>query len=142
MYARGCLIGVTRGTKREHIIRAAEESIAYQIVDLVDAMERDTGIALSELQADGGATRDAFLLQFQADILNKAIRRPKIKETTALGAALLAGLAVGVWKDLGEVRMQLGSSFVQFMPQMDEKIRETKLEGWHKAVNRSLSWAN
>lgn len=142
MYARGCLIGVTRGTKREHIIRAAEESIAYQIVDLVDAMERDTGIALSELRADGGATRDAFLLQFQADILNKAIRRPKIKETTALGAALLAGLAVGVWKDLGEVRMQLGSSFVQFMPQMDEKIRETKLEGWHKAVNRSLSWAN
>lgn len=90
MYARGALVGLTRGTTRDHIIRAAQESIAYQVADLVDAMEKDTGIALRELNADGGASRDRFLMQFQADILNKSVCRPAIRETTALGAAYLA----------------------------------------------------
>ena len=93
MYARGALVGITRGTSRDHIIRAAQESIAYQVWDLADAMEKDTGISLKELNADGGASRDSFLLQFQADILNKPVCRPRIRETTALGAAYLAGLA-------------------------------------------------
>ena len=97
MYARGCLVGLTRGTTREHIIRAAQESIAYQSWDLVRAMEQDTGLPLAELRVDGGASRDRFLMQFQADILDKPVRRPMIRETTALGAAYLAGLAVGVW---------------------------------------------
>ena len=96
MYARGCLVGLTRGTTREHIIRAAQESIAYQSWDLVRAMEQDTGLPLAELRVDGGASRDRFLMQFQADILDKPVRRPMIRETTALGAAYLAGLAVGV----------------------------------------------
>ena len=97
MYARGCLIGLTRGTTREHIIRAAQESIAYQVNDLLTAMKRDTGVALSSLSVDGGASRDSFLMQFQADISNCTIRRPVIRETTALGACYLAGLATGVW---------------------------------------------
>src|SRR5699024_5883789 len=97
MYARGILIGITRGTRREHIIRAAQESIAYQVADLVHAMEADTGVPLTSLKADGGASRDAFLMQFQADILNRPVLRPAIRETTALGAAYLAGLATGVW---------------------------------------------
>ena len=100
MYARGCLVGLTRGTTREHIIRAAQESIAYQSWDLVRAMEQDTGLPLAELRVDGGASRDRFLMQFQADILDKPVRRPMIRETTALGAAYLAGLAVGVWDSL------------------------------------------
>jgi len=104
MYARGCIVGITRGTRREHIIRAAQESIAYQSYDLVKAMERDTGIALAELNVDGGASRDRFLMQFQADILGKRVCRPMIRETTALGAAYLAGLATGVWKDLDELK--------------------------------------
>ena len=96
MYARGAIVGITRGTKREHIIRAAQESIAYQSMDLVAAMEKDTGVPLRELRVDGGASRDAFLMQFQADMLATPVRRPVIRETTALGAAYLAGLAVGV----------------------------------------------
>ncbi|MBS5136945.1 MAG: glycerol kinase GlpK [Clostridium sp.] len=104
MYARGCIIGITRGTKREHIIRAAQESIAYQSYDLVKAMEKDTGVSIRELKVDGGASRDAFLMQFQADVLDCEVRRPMIRETTALGAAYLAGLAVDVWKDTDEIR--------------------------------------
>ena len=96
MYARGAIVGITRGTKREHIIRAAQESIAYQSMDLVAAMEKDTGVPLRELRVDGGASRDAFLMQFQADMLATPVRRPVIRETTALGAAYLAGLAVGI----------------------------------------------
>ena len=101
MYARGALVGITRGTSREHIIRAAQESIAYQVADLVEAMEKDTGLALSALNADGGASRDRFLMQFQADILGIPVNRPAIRETTALGAAYLAGLAVGMWRRAG-----------------------------------------
>lgn len=140
MYARGCLVGITRGTKRYHIIRAAEESIAYQSLDLARAMEKDTGARLAELRVDGGASRDCFLMQFQADIMDNTIYRPKIRETTALGAAYLAGIAVGFWKDTAEVRSgwQLDTAFT---PRMDASRREALLAGWGKAVGRSLNWA-
>ena len=141
MYARGAIVGITRGTKREHIIRAAQESIAYQSADLVAAMEKDTGLPLQELRVDGGASRDAFLMQFQADILNSAVRRPMIRETTALGAAYLAGLAVGVWKDLEEIR-RLWHCDVTYAPRMDAATRADLLAHWHKAVARSLDWAD
>ena len=140
MYARGCIVGLTRGTRREHIIRAAQESIAYQSYDLVKAMERDTGIALAELNVDGGASRDRFLMQFQADILGKRVCRPMIRETTALGAAYLAGLATGVWKDLDELK-KLWSCDIRFDPDMEEPTRQRLLSGWRKAVGRSLDWA-
>ncbi len=140
MYARGALVGITRGTTREHIIRAAQESIAYQVYDLVEAMEKDTGIPLSALNADGGASRDKFLMQFQADILNKPLHRPAITETTALGAAYLAGLAVGVWQDREELRRRRLLS-QQYEPHMSAQRREKLLRGWHKAVGRSLDWA-
>ena len=140
MYARGALVGITRGTSREHIIRAAQESIAYQSYDLAAAMEKDTGIPLAQLNVDGGASRDGFLMQFQADILNKPVCRPVIRETTAIGAAFLAGLAVGFWKDLDELRA-VRALDRQFVPAMEEDRRRTLLAGWHKAVGRSLDWA-
>ena len=140
MYARGCLVGLTRGTTREHIIRAAQESIAYQSWDLVRAMEQDTGLPLTELRVDGGASRDRLLMQFQADILNKPVRRPMIRETTALGAAYLAGLAVGVWDSLDEIRAQWTLDSL-YQPRMEEPVRRALLAGWHKAVGRSLNWA-
>ena len=140
MYARGCLVGLTRGTKREHIIRAAQESIAYQVADLAAAMEKDTGLQLTDLKADGGASRDAFLLQFQADVLDRPVQRPVVRETTALGAALLAGLAVGVWQDLDELRASWRRDAL-FTPDMAPDRREALLRGWHKAVGRSLDWA-
>lgn len=139
MYARGCLIGITRGTKREHIIRAAQESIAYQVYDLVQAMEKDTGEPMLELFVDGGASRDMFLMQFQSDIMNKNVRRPVIRETTALGAAYLAGLAVGEYKDLDEIK-KLWSCDVTFKPDMQDVTRQKLLAGWNKAVGRSLDW--
>ena len=140
MYARGALVGLTRGTNRDHIIRAAQESIAYQSWDLVDAMEKDTGIPLSALNADCGASRDKFLMQFQADILNKPVRRPVIRETTALGAALLAGLAAGVWSSQEEVKSRMKTDSL-YEPAMDEAKRQKLLRGWHKAVGRSVDWA-
>ena len=140
MYARGAIVGITRGTGREHLIRAAQESIAYQVADLVEAMGKDTGVAMTELKADGGASRDEFLMQFQADILDRTVRRPMIRETTALGAAYLAGLAVGVWRDTDEIR-RLWSCDRTFTPDMAPERRETLLAGWHKAVGRSLRWA-
>ncbi|MEG2698186.1 MAG: FGGY-family carbohydrate kinase, partial [Ruthenibacterium sp.] len=140
MYARGAIVGITRGTTREHLIRAAQESIAYQSADLVHAMEKDTGITIREMKVDGGASRDRFLMQFQADILGKAVRRPMIRETTGLGAAYLAGLATGVWTGLDDLRA-LWTHDVQFEPNMDAARRETLLKGWHKAVGRSMDWA-
>ncbi len=140
MYARGTLIGLTRGTTREHIIRAAQESIAYQSWELVQAMERDTGIPLSVLNADGGASRDRFLMQFQADILNRPVLRPAIRETTALGAAYLAGLAVGLWEGLEEIRA-MRTLEQCYQPNMEEARRRKLLGGWNKAVGRSLGWA-
>ena len=139
MYARGCMIGLTRGTRREHIIRAAQESIAYQTADLVHAMERDTGVPLTGLRADGGASRDVFLMQFQADILNKQVLRPVIRETTALGAAYLAGLAAGVWSNLDEIR-KLWHCDMVFSPEMEDEKRNKLLSGWEKAVGRSQGW--
>ncbi|AEF83637.1 glycerol kinase [Treponema primitia ZAS-2] len=140
MYARGCIVGITRGTKRYHIIRAAEESIAYQVLDLIRAMEKDTGTKIAELKVDGGASRDSFLMQFQADIMGGNLHRPKIRETTALGAAYLAGLAVGFWKGLDEIKAKWQCD-KSFGPQMEAKKRETLIAGWHKAVGRSLGWA-
>ncbi|MDE6107299.1 MAG: glycerol kinase, partial [Oscillospiraceae bacterium] len=140
MYARGAIVGLTRGTKREHIIRAAQESIAYQVADLVHAMEADTGLPLKSLKADGGASRDAFLMQFQADIMGRELRRPAIRETTALGAAYLAGLATGVWQDVEEVR-HLWKCDSTYVPAMEQGEREKLLTDWHKAVSRSRDWA-
>lgn len=140
MYARGAIVGITRGTTQNHIIRAAEESIAYQSYDLVHAMELDVGQPITALKVDGGASRDQFLMQFQADILNKTVRRPMIRETTALGAAYLAGLATGVWSGLDEIRAQWTLDKL-YAPDMAAARRERLLAGWHKAVGRSLAWA-
>ena len=140
MYARGAILGITRGTKREHIIRAAQESIAYQVADLVRAMEADTGLPLNSLKADGGASRDQFLMQFQSDIIDREVRRPAIRETTALGAAYLAGLSTGVWSGLDEIR-HLWMCDTTFTPDMEAERREKLLAGWHKAVGRSRDWA-
>lgn len=140
MYARGAIVGLTRGTRREHIIRAAQESIAYQVLDLVRAMESDTGVPLTELKADGGASRDGFLMQFQSDIIDRPVSRPAIRETTALGAAYLAGLATGVWQDTEELST-LWKPGKTFSPQMDKEERDRLTAQWHKAVGRSLHWA-
>jgi glycerol kinase len=141
MYARGCIVGITRGTKRQHIIRAAEESIAYQSMDLVRAMEKDTGNRLSELKVDGGAARDNFLMQFQADIIDADIRRPVVRETTALGAAYLAGLTTGFWQSPNEVKAKWQCD-TTFTPQMNGERREGLITGWHKAVGRGRDWAS
>ena len=140
MYARGILVGLTRGTRREHITRAAQESIAYQVADLVHAMEADTGLPLRALRADGGASRDGFLMQFQADILDRQVLRPAIRETTALGAACLAGLAVGVWRDSDELR-SLRQPDIPFQPTMEDTRRTELLRQWHRAVDRCRGWA-
>ena len=135
MQARGCITGITRGTNLNHIIRAAEESIAYQVADLLGAMEKDTGLAIDELQVDGGASRDAFLMQFQADICACNIIRPFILETTALGAACLAGLAAGFWKDLDEIKALWKRDSV-FKPSMEQQKRKGLISGWHRAVGQ------
>ena len=140
MYARGCIVGLTRGHRREHIIRAAQESIAYQVADLVNAMQQDTGLTLASLKADGGASRDHFLMQFQSDIIHCKVRRPAIRETTALGAAYLAGLGVGVWDSLDEIK-KLWECDIVYEPQMSEDQRQDLMRHWHEAVHRSLGWA-
>lgn len=140
MYARGIIVGITRGTGRNHIIRAAQESIAYQSLDLLLAMEKDTGVKLKELKVDGGASQDLFLMQFQADVMDADIRRPMIRETTALGAAYLAGLAVGLWRDLDEIRALWKCDRV-FSPKMRADERQHLVDGWHEAVGRSRGWA-
>ncbi|MCL2831621.1 MAG: glycerol kinase GlpK [Treponema sp.] len=140
MYARGCIIGITRGTKREHIIRAALESIAYQSMDLIRAMEKDTGTVLKELKVDGGASLNKFLMQFQADITGCAIRRPVIREATALGAASLAGLAAGFWKSPEELRTKWQCDMT-FKPSMEEALQSKSISGWHRAIGRSRGWA-
>lgn len=139
MYARGIIVGLTRGAKKEHILRAAEESIAYQSRDVLEVIQKDSGIDLKKLKVDGGAVRDNFLMQFQSDILGVPVVRPKVVETTALGAAYLAGLAVGYWKDKEEIA-QKWKVDREFSPNMDEKIKVKLYKGWKKAVNRSLNW--
>ena len=138
MHARASLTGMTRGTKREHIIRAAEESIAYQSADLLSAMENDIGTCISSLKVDGGATRDNFLMQFQADILGKDVLRPTVRETTALGAAYLAGLSSGFWSSRDEL---LSENEIErtFESSVTEEKRAELLQGWHNAVKRTLT---
>ncbi len=140
MYARGTIVGITRGTKREHIIRAAQEAIAYQSADLVFAMEKDTGGALKRLKVDGGASRDGFLMGFQADILNAEVVKPAQHETTAIGAARLAGLTVGLWKSAEELAAKQKIE-KRYLPQMGEEERADKIKKWRRAVARSLGWA-
>jgi glycerol kinase len=139
MYARGIIVGLTRGAKKEHILRAAEESIAYQSRDVLEVIQKDSGINLKKLKVDGGAVRDNFLMQFQSDILGVSVVRPKVVETTALGAAYLAGLAVGYWEDKDEIAQKWKINR-EFKPNMDEKKRERLYKGWKRAVSRSLSW--
>ncbi len=138
-YARGTVVGLTRGAKKEHFIRAALESMAYQTHDVLKAMEEDSGIKLQALNVDGGACANNFLMQFQADILNTSVRRPEVIETTALGAAYLAGLAVGYWKDIDDICSNCKSSRT-FTPEMDEEKRAKFVKGWDKAIGRSQDW--
>ncbi|MGP1576215.1 MAG: glycerol kinase GlpK [Treponema sp.] len=140
MYARGVLVGLTRGVKREHIVRAVLESIAYQTKDVLTAMEKDSEAALQLLKVDGGASVNNFLLQFQADILNVPVHRPEIFEATALGAAYLAGLATGFWKNQAEIE-QIKTGTAVFTPAMDEVSRTAQYRGWQKAVRRAMDWA-
>ena len=140
MDARGIIVGLTRGATREHIVRAAQESIAYQVADLMAAMEADTGMTIPSLRADGGASRDKFLMQFQSDIIQKPVRRPVIRETTALGAAYLAGLALGVWRDTAELK-SLWRVEAEFTPHLDGETRSRLLGDWTRAVQRAKSWA-
>ena len=139
-YARGTIVGITRGVNKCHIIRATLESLAYQTNDVLKAMEADSKIKLSTLKVDGGASANNFLMQFQSDILNTKVRRPRCVETTAMGAAYLAGLAVGYWKDKEDV-IKNWNVDREFEPAMEETERNEKIEGWKKAVKCSFGWA-
>jgi len=138
-YARGTIVGLTRGTKKEHFIRATLESVAYQTYDVLKAMEEDSNISLVELNVDGGASSNNFLMQFQSDILGAQVDRPQVIETTALGAAYLAGLAVGYWKDKEEIS-QNRKIAKSFKTQMEEQRRVKLLKGWHRALRRAMEW--
>ena len=139
MYARGCLVGITRGTTKAHLARAALEAIAYQCLELSEAMEQDWGAPLPALQADGGASQSQFLMQFQADLLQKPVLRPAVLESTALGAAFLAGICIGFWDNTDQLR-QIRALGALFQPQMDDATRTHLIAGWKKAVQRSLHW--
>ena len=139
-YARGCIVGLTRGVNRNHIIRATVESLAYQSADLLFAMEKDSGLQLGALKVDGGACKNNFMMQFQADIINAKVLRPKCVETTAMGAAYLAGLAVGYWASKEDVINNWAIDRT-FEPSMAEHERQELLDGWHKAVKCSFGWA-
>ena len=139
MYARGCIVGLTRGTNRAHFARAVLESIAYQVTDLVDAMTKDSNIILSEMRVDGGASVSNVMLQIQSNLISSKVNRPKLVETTALGAAYMAGLAVGFWKDFDEIEKAREVDRI-FVPAIDNDTREAALKGWHKAVSRSRDW--
>lgn len=138
-YARGLIIGLTRGVNRKHLVRAALESIAYQTYDVIKAMEHDSGIEIRDLKVDGGASANNFLMQFQSDILNTGIKRPYCIETTALGAAYLAGLATGYWKDKEDIKENWELSYA-FEPKMNDTKRQESIRGWKMAVARSLNW--
>lgn len=140
MYARGTIVGLTRGAKREHIIRATLESIAYQTRDVLEAMQEDSGIKLQALKVDGGASANNFLMQFQSDILGVPVDRPQVIETTALGASYLAGLAVGFWNSREEIEKNWNVD-KHFEPAMDNEKREKLYKGWKKAVERAMKWA-
>ena len=138
MYSRGTIVGLTRGTGKAHIVRAALEAIAYQSADVLEAMSRDSSTRLNVLHVDGGASANDFLMQFQADILGTRVQRPAVIESTALGAAMLAGRAVGLWSD--EQLRGLGESEREFAPNMDEATRRHLLRQWHRAVEKSSGW--
>jgi glycerol kinase len=140
-YARGSLFGMTRGTTQAHIARAALESIAYQTYDVLKAMEADSGIVLKELRVDGGATANNLLMQFQSDILQVPVVRPVVTETTALGAAYLAGLGVGYWSSEEDIRQQWAVDR-RFQPDMDVAHSQHLLKGWQRAVKSAIAWAN
>lgn len=139
--ARGTVVGITRGSTKEHFIRATLESIAYQTCDVLKAMEEDVGIDVKELKVDGGASANDFLMQFQSDMINSVVYRPQCIETTALGAAYLAGLAAGYWDNIDDIKInwQLGASF---KPQMSDFDRDVRLKGWKRAVRSALDWAD
>jgi glycerol kinase len=138
-YARGAIVGITRGCNRDHIIRATLESIAYQTHDVLRSMEADSGIRLKSLKVDGGACANRFLMQFQSDILNTTVLKPECIETTALGAAYLAGLAVGFWKDKEEIKENWALAET-FQSNMEQGYRDKLIVGWEKAVSRSFTW--
>ncbi len=139
MYARGSIFGLTRGTGRSHIVRAALEAIAYQTNDVLQAMAEDAGQTVTELKVDGGACRNDFLMQFQANIINCVVKRPAITETTALGVAYLAGLAVNYWSSKEEIAQRWHAQ-QQFAPQMAQTVREENCRGWQKAVSKAMHW--
>jgi glycerol kinase len=139
MHARGTIFGLTRGTTKSHLVRATLESIAYQVRDVLSAMQQDSGIKLKSLRVDGGAASNNFLMQFQSDMLGVPVDRPKVTETTALGAAYLAGLAVGFYKKPNIVKQWKVDR--QFKPEMKPVDREKLYAGWKKAVTLTMGWA-
>ena len=139
-YARGTIVGITRGVNKYHIIRATLESMAYQVSDVLGAMNADSGIKLAALKVDGGASANNFLMQTQADILGVPVNRPKCVETTAMGAAYLAGFAVGYWKSLDDIRQNWEFDKI-FVPSITEEERTKRVKGWNKAVKYSFGWA-
>jgi glycerol kinase len=139
-YARGSLFGMTRGTTQAHIARAGLESIAYQTYDVLGAMEADSGISIRELRVDGGATANDLLMQFQSDILQVPVIRPTVTETTALGAAYLAGLATGFWSSVEDIQQQWQIDH-RFQPAMKPTRQQELLNGWQRAVKAAIAWA-
>ena len=139
-YARGTVVGLTRGCKKEHFVRAILEAMAYQTYDILNIMEQESGVDIVSLKVDGGASNNNFLMQFQSDVLGVDVLRPECVETTALGAAYLAGLAVGYWEDVDDIRKNwaLSKTFAADMP---EELRNEKLAGWKRAVRCTLAWA-
>ena len=139
-YARGAILGLTRGVNKYHIIRATLDSIVYQTEDVLAAMEADSGIRLSELKVDGGASANNYLAQTQADITAAPVLRPRCVETTAMGAAYLAGLSVGYWKNTDEIRKNW-SVDRRFVPQISQQAQKERIRGWHKALQCAKGWA-
>ena len=139
MYARGTIFGLTRGANRNHIIRAALEAIAYQTMDVISAMQQDTGLSIKTLKVDGGASQNGFLMQFQSDIIDAKVQRSRVMETTALGAAYLAGLQVGVWSSLEQITDSWGME-AEYTPSMAETVKRKYIQKWHKAVSMCAGW--
>ena len=139
-YARGAIVGLTRGCNRAHIVRATLDSLTYQTYDVLNAMRADSGIALASLKVDGGASANNYLMQTQADVIGAPVLRPTCVESTAMGAAYLAGLAVGFWRDQAEIR-KIWAVDRTFEPQLDAKSRDARRHGWHRAVQRAFDWA-
>ncbi len=139
-YARGVIVGLTRGVNRNHIVRATLDSMVYQVADVLKAMEADSGLSIEALRVDGGAAQNNYILQAQSDIINGRVIRPKCVESTAMGAAYLAGLATGYWKDLAQVK-EIWEIDREFFPLITEEERNERLSGWKKAVQSARGWA-